>query len=551
MPTIETSFRDLENLVGKKLPSEIEKLNELLQYANSEVEKLDGDALSISLEDKNRPDLWCVEGLARCLRLHLGLNIKEYSAKSSGQKVLVNSRLKDIRPFIACCIVKNLKLTDEIIKQLMQQQLKIDTTYGRNRKKTSIGLYDLDKIKFPLKYTTTKPEENAFVPLGFSTKISPADILDLHPKGKEYGHLLHGFREYPFFVDADGKVLSMPPIINSNDLGQVTESTKNILIEVTGNDWRAVNNVLVLMALSLADRAGELYSVEINYPYRNTEHTPIFGTKKQAINLKEMNEWLGTEFSADETSRLLSKAGHSACSEEGRLSIGIPCYRSDIMHPVDLYEDVAIAYGFGKLEPAELKLASTGGLAGIEKLSNKFRDLCCGFGAQEVLNFTLTNKDILFKKMNLPEEEIIELENPQTELFTCLRNSLLPGVLDFLSRNTTKKYPQRIFEAGDVVVPNKDSEVGSDTIRKLCFAIADAETSFTEAKQILEGLVAGVGRNIEVLETEHPSFIPGRCGVILYNKEEVGIIGEVHPIVLSNFGIETPVVVVEFNLGKL
>ena len=112
----------------------------------------------------------------------------------------------------------------------MQQQDKIDGTYGRNRKRTSIGLYDADLLKFPLNYTLTLPHENSFVPLQMKRELTPAQILKNHPKGQEYAHLLKGLSAYPIFKDSQNKILSMPPIINSNDLGQLTEKTKNILM---------------------------------------------------------------------------------------------------------------------------------------------------------------------------------------------------------------------------------------------------------------------------------------------------------------------------------
>jgi len=551
MPTIEISLTDLEKLVGRKLPRSADKLWEIFEYAKAEVEEIEGDTAKLSVEDSNRPDLWCIEGIARQLKGALGVEtgLKQYSARKSNFEVFVNEKLEKIRPYIACAVIKNVKLTDEIIRQLMQQQDKIDGTYGRKRRKTSIGLYDFDLVKFPLKYDITKPNENTFVPLTFDKALTPAQILREHPKGIEYGHLLSGFKEYPIFKDADGKVLSMPPIINSNDLGQITEKTKNVLVEVTGTDHKAVNTVLKIIALSLVDRGGELYEVKINYPYSpKKDLTPKLSTDKKLLDTNYINKVLGTTLKPSEATKLLQKARFGAAPKmDGEIEVTIPCYRTDILHDTDLVEDIAISYGYANFTPLPLKISTTGALSPEEKLSDKYREIMIGLGAQEVLNFTLTNKETLFTKMNLPEAPVIEVENPISLLSYCLRNSLLPSLLEFLSKNTKKEYPQKIFEVGKVVQPTKS---GSKEKTHLAYLSAHKGANFTEAKQALEALFTALGKQIKVEPAEHLSFIRGRAGKIILadTNKEIGIIGEIHPQVISNWKLEVPVVGFEFFL---
>ena len=551
MPTIEISLTDLEKLVGKKLPKDIEKLWEIFEYAKAELENLEGDTVKIAIEDSNRPDLWCIEGIARQIKGALGVEtgLKEYSAKKSTYEVFVNKKLEKIRPYIACAVIKNVKLTDEIIKQLMQQQDKIDGTFGRKRRKTSIGLYDFDLIKFPLKYDITAPNENEFVPLTFTKKLTPTRILREHPKGIEYGHILADFKEYPIFKDNEGKILSMPPIINSNDLGQITEKTKNLLIEVTGTDYKAVNAALRIMALSLVDRGGELYNVKIDYVYRDNDLTPHLESSEKLLDANYVNKWLGTSLKPSEIINLLKKARFNANAKmDSEVEVQVPSYRTDIMHDVDLIEDVAIASGYSNLKPLPLELATTGGLPGIEKKANKVRELMIGFGAQEVLNFTLTNKETLFKNMDLIETPVIEIENPVSLLYYCLRNSLLPGLLEFLSKNTKKEYPQSIFEVGAIVKPNKS---GSDEEKHLAYLSAHKGANFTEAKQALDALFAGQGVHVEIKPTEHRSFIPGRAGRVIVNDKKIGFIGEFSPEIIQNWGLNVPIVGFELNLTDL
>ncbi len=550
MPNIELSLSDLKKLVGPKLPADLEKLEPYIWMLKSEIEAVDGDNITIKVGDTNRPDLWCVEGLARELRgaLEVEKGLMEYKTKPSDYKVYVHAKLATIRPYIACVVVKNVKLSDALIKQIMQQQDKIDGTYGRKRAKTSIGLYKLDSLKWPLKYAITKPSENAFVPLNFSESLTPKQILEKHPKGLEYQHLLKGLSEYPLFLDADGKVLSMPPIINSNDLGQVDETANNILVEVTGTDYEAVNNVLRIMAMTFADRGGELYQVAIDYAARKQDVTPHFDTKHFEIKAEDVSKLLGERLPAEIVARALQRARYSCLAEKDVVHVTVPSYRTDIMHQVDIYEDVAIFHGFDKFKPETIGLPSVGKLSEIEKVSRKVRELCIGTGAQEVMNFTLTNADFLFGHMNAPVEEVIEIENPVSFTYSVLRNSLLPSLMEFLSKNTTKEFPQKIFEVSDCVVPNAKSEVGSDTVRKLCFALSDTNANFTDAKQVLEAVAKGLGWKLSYKELEHPSFIVGRCASILKDGREIGIIGELHPKVLKNCGLGMPVVGFEISI---
>jgi len=558
MPTIELSLNDLEKLIGKKLPRDIEKLNEVLQYAKSEVERLEGDNLTVTVEDGNRMDLWCAEGIARELRGALGIErgIAEYDIAKSDFSVTVDKDLEKVRPFIACAVVKGAKLSDQILKQLMQQQEKIDGTYGRNRKRSSIGLYDLDKIKWPLKYTVTKPGENAFVPLGFDKSMTPGEILELHPKGKEYGKLLEGCRVYPIFKDASGQVLSFPPIINSNDIGKVTADTKNILIEVTGTDWRTVKSVLLVMAMSLADRGGKLYQVTANYPYKLPDgsisaKTPDTEPWDMVIKQDDINRMLGFELGATEMEELLKKARYDAVAELDMVKVFVPAHRADVMHPVDVIEDIAIAKGYDNIEPIIPELPTTGSLTKLDLVTNRIREVCVGLGCQEVLTFTLTNKKNMFEKMGSDEGKIIEVENPVSLEFTCLRSKLMPGLFQVLSANKHRDYPQNIFEVGDCVVPDEKEENGVKQTRRLAILMSHDKANLTGIKSVAEALLRNFGAEFEIKPTSHPSFIESRCGEIKIGGRLAGIFGEVHPKVLRNWDMDLPATAIEIELDAL
>jgi phenylalanyl-tRNA synthetase beta chain len=551
MPKIVVSKKELEKLIGKSI--DLELLGEtLISYLKAEIEKAEGDELTIKLEDTNRPDLWSAEGLSRVLRNLLGKEKGFPSYESTKSDFVVNveeAKLKNIRPFIACAIIKSIKLDDEGIKSLMQIQDKLDTTYGRKRKRTSIGVYDLGKIKPPVVYTTAGPDDVKFIPLGFNVEMTPREILETHPKGIEYRHILEGFDEYPILIDSENNILSFPPIINSEHLGKVTRDTRDVLVEVTGTDELAVNAVLNLVATALVERGGKLESVKIKYKQRKKEEvTPVLEPTVFDIKPSFIKKLTGLNLDMRQLKHVLEKMGYEVYKiDENRDSIEIeaPFYRTDIMHPVDIVEDIAIGYGYNNIEPFLPKTPTIGGLKESTIKEDLIREIMIGIGQQELSSFTFTNKDVLFKNMNQKEEDVVEIANPVTMNYTVLRSSLLPVLMNFLAINKTVEFPQNIFEVGDVITLNKKSENGTDQKKHLCSVISSSSVTFTEMKSVLESLMKNINREVTIEPTKNPSFIDGRCGEIILNKKSIGIIGEIHPQVIENFGLENPVAAFE------
>jgi len=555
MPIIDISKKDVEKLLGRSLPNTEDKLNDIFQYVGGEVESLSGDAIQLEIKCRNRPDLWCAEGLTRELRgaLDIETGLKKYTIKSNKKyKIKVSKELRNIRQYMACAVVKGVKLSDQIIKQLMQQQEKVDGNYGRNRKKTSIGLYNLDLIKFPLTYELTEPTHNAFIPLQMDSELTPKQILSRHPTGRKYAHLVEHLKKYPIFKDAKGKVLSLPPIINSDDLGKLNENVKNVLIEVTGTNYDAVVNVLAMMTLSLADRGGKIWSTRIDSPFQKDNIFPIFKSRTWKLGVAETNARLGTNFTGKEILKLLEKARYSGkLIDVGGfdfLELKAPFYRTDLMHDVDLIEDVAIMHGYSNFDLQPIRVPTTGALSPLTIFSDKIRRLMIGFGSQEVQTFTLTDPAVFTKAKE--DKKRVEIENPISQTYSILRNKIWPMLIDLLSKNTNREYPQSVFEVGDIVAPNSKAETKSDTWKHLAFAFA-GDADFTYAKQVLCGLLASVGKECKVKESERKSFIPGRVGDIFVGGKKVGLVGELHPTVLKDFGIEMPICVFELDLDYI
>ena len=544
MPVIEISHKDLKNFIGNISIENIENYSKLEISQDQE----DKDKLTVEVKDSNRPDLLSIEGIARELKGIFGKEKGLAEYKINNSTFSLNAENVKARPEIVCAVIKSLKLNDFAIKQIIQLQEKLCDGFGRKRKEASIGIYDFDRIKWPIAYKSAKPDTVSFIPLEMSRALSLKQILSQHPKGRDYAHLLEKEAEYPLLMDSAKEVLSMPPVINSSYSGRITENTKNLFVEVTGFDREKIMLALNIVLSALADRNGKIYPVQIKKSEKSFK-SPDFSVRTKKVSIEEINNRLGLTLSSKEMISLLEKARYSAISKKDELEVKIPFYRADVIHPVDVIEDIAIAYGYQNFSPEEPRIFTIGSLMEETKLADNIAMLLIGLGLQEILAFNMSNKNDLFKKMNLKEEKIIELENPVSQTYTCLRNRLLPSLMNVLSHNTTRTYPQRIFEIGSIVKMNAKSDVKSDTMQNLSILLTNS--NFTEIKQILDYLSVNLGLNFSIKQSSHPSFIEGRCGDIIVNNKTIGVIGEINPQVLSNFNLEVAVSALEINLDSL
>ena len=544
MPVIEVSKRDLCALIGKNLNTN--ELSELLSFAKATLESESGDILKIEAGDINRPDLWSSEGIARVIRGQLGkeTGLPKYTVSKSSYTLKVESKVMKARPLVVCAVVKNLKLNEPSINQIIQLQEKLCENFGLKRKEAALGIYDFDRIKWPIRYTAFKPNELKFVPLDMNVQLTLNEILQKHEKGRQYAHLLANCKEYPILIDSANEVLSMPPIINSNLTGKVTEKTKNVFVEVTGFSYQFIVPVLNIMVSALAERGGKIEQVLIHT--NNKIITPELSPKSFSVGIDYCNKIIGLELNAKQICELLKRARFDAKQEGNRILCSYLPYRQDIMDGSDIIEDIAISYGYNKLAPEEARIATIGKPAELVQLKQRITEMLVGLNMQEIATFTLTSKNNLSNRMHLENGDAIEISNPISKNYSCVRNSLIPSVLEFLSQNTKKEFPQRIFEIGECYDLKKEK-----TKDKLIIAITHSRVNFTEMKQILDYLMKSLNVKHSIKEVQHQSFIEGRAGSIIINNAKAGVIGEIHPKVISSWNLEMPVSVLEFDFDVL
>jgi len=538
MPTITLDKKDVFELIGKKLPDD--ELKDRISMLGTDLDSVDDKEIIVEVFP-NRPDLLSEEGFSRALSSFIGVKtgLRKYDVKKSNFKVKVEKSVENVRPFIRCAVLKNINLSDEAIKSLMQLQEKLHLTHGRKRKKVAIGVHDFNAIKFPLVYKAVKPDSISFVPLDMTTEMNLAQILSKHPKGRDYAFCLEGLEKYPIIIDAKNDVVSFPPIINGI-VTQVKENTKNLFIDVTGLDINAVTQALNILVASLADRGAEVYSLDVDGVV-----SPDLKPRKMKVNLDYVNKLLGLNLNKEKFVELIEKMGLGFDKD-----VLIPAYRDDIIHPVDIVEAVAIAYGFENFEPEIPNLATIAEENSFEKFKSKIAEILVGLGIIETNTYNITNKENLNKKMNL-DLGCVELSNALTKDYDVLRSWMIPSLMDVLRANKNREFPQKIFEMGICFKENKEKETGVEEFTRLAVLISHTKANFTEIKQVLDYLFNLLGLEYKTEDTEHSSFIKGRVGRVIVNGKKLAYIGEISPEVITNWELEMPVAALELNLTEL
>ena len=541
---LNTSFGYLRSLIKKELT--LDELENLLFEMGFEIDSTKGDEISIEITP-DRPDLLCPHGLARAINVFLGVEKKDYKAKKSNVKIIVEDSVGEVRPYTVCAVVKNLSFNEELLREIIDFQEKLHNTFARGRKKAAIGIYPLEKIKPPIYYKAEKPEKISFVPLDFSGEMSGNEILEKHPKGIKYGHLLSGKSKYPVFADSKNEILSMPPIINSAKLGKVDEQTKEIFIECSGFDLEILKKTLNLIVTTLADMGGEIYYVDIIYKNKKIK-APDLNEEEIKLNHNNISKLLGINISKQKIHTLLERMGYLVRDNK----IFAPCYRVDILHEVDVIDDVARAYCANNFEPEFPKVSTLGELTKTTRIKNKIRELMLGLGFQEVFTLILSNEAEQLNKMNFKSnQEPVYLEDQVDKSINMLRISLIPELLKVLYYNQHYEFPQKIFEVGDVVFKSQNQETKSLEKIYLAALISNSVIGYEEISSIADSFFSNLNIKYKLVKTKDKRFLDGRVAKIIVNNKEVGVVGELFPEVLENFKLENPVVGFELDLGFL
>ena len=586
-----------------------DELRELTGHAGKDDDELRADLFDLGLEFEgwtdeeemqlefapDRLDRLSVEGIARSLRYYYGDDRGVYVPKTNDAEwtIEVDSSVPEGRPYVTGAVVRGLDMDDSALQSLIQVQEKLHATMGRGRAKGAIGVHDLVALKGApgtggektIRYLGVEPDGDTFVPLDSDAEMTPADVLTDHPIGDTYGDLVASFDRYPAIYDSVG-LFSFPPVINGRRT-EVSTASRDLFVEMTGTDQWTIDHMLNIVCYALEARGARVERVDVAYDEDATGEyaggtldRPDLSVDRKTITHDRVESIIGVDLSAEEVVDCAERAGLDAeqtgdDDADGRAyEVEIPPYRVDVLHPLDVVDDIGRAYGFNDLEPRYPDVSTVGGRHERSRLEDAARDALVGLGFEDLLNFHMINAEENFERMRLPDPrsadragsggrecvpgdgtvgaaEPVTIREPYSEAYTMLRTWALPALMMVLERNTHRTYPQDLAEVGLAAGLDGSETTGVAERRTVAAVLARADASYEDAKARLQTLAGAFGKPPETPPTEHPSFIAGRAAEVVLDGESAGVIGEVHPEVLVEHDLELPVAAFEFRLDAL
>lgn len=542
MPVVNIKIERLKRLVSG---TKTDRILDTLPFIGVDIEDVTKDVVRVEY-NPNRPDLSSDYGVARALRglLNVETGLPEFKlAGRSGVTVNIEKQVKRVRPYLLALVAKNGTLDEETLKQLIAMQEDLHNGIGRRRSKASIGIHNLDVIKFPLTYKTVAGDYT-FRPLDERSEIPISQILKDLDIGKRYGHLLSAFDRYPIVLDSAGTAISFPPIINSQAT-KINVGCHNLFVEVTATDQVIAEDLLSIFAITLYDAEFEIRTVYIASDKKKIE-TPQMRPKVVSAPMSNVNNILGLMLDAKQMITCLKRSRLGAKALKGKIDCTIPRYRIDINDPIDIVEEVAIGYGIDNLEPS-FPLSQTAGKKNpLYVYFNTLREAMIGLGMIESLNLTLTSKQVQFNAFGITGNDAVSVESSKSTEHEILRGSIIPTLLQSLSYNIHEQYPQRLFEIGKSFL--NSSSIIEETWR-MAAVIAHADVGYTEIKSTLQALLRSCfGKEADTKPSTNHMFIEGRTADVMFDGKYIGVIGEIIPLALENFKLRTPVAAFEINL---
>jgi phenylalanyl-tRNA synthetase beta chain len=527
----------------------------------------------------NRYDLLCLEGLAKSLRVFREKDpIPSYTLAKveSMLKMHVRPETSSIRPFVVCAVLRGMTFNEARYNSFIDLQDKLHQNICRRRTLVAIGTHDLDTIQGPFTYEALPPSQINFVPLKQVKNFRADELMEFYESDLKLRKFLHIIKDSPVFpvlYDSNRVVLSMPPIINGAH-SAITLKTKNVFVECTATDLtkaKIVLNTMVTMFSVYCENEFEVEPVEVIYPDGKSYVYPDIAPYKMEVSLSYINKLLGLSLEANKVVELLKKMQLNAdalpdpsSDPEGdkkdcKLTVTVPPTRSDVLHPCDVAEDVAIAYGFNeipKTKPASLKPLP------LNHFSDLMREEVAMNGYTEVVTFILCSEKENFAMLNRIDDKktAIKIGNPRSADFEIVRTSLMPGILKTVAHNTNQAKPIKIYEVGDIAVMDESKDVGSRNQRQLAALYCDSTSGLERIHGLMDRIMEvngtpfvlpgkpGHETGYHIQPSDEPEFLPGRQAKIIYKGKHVGNFGIVHPEVMENFGIPDPCSFLEINI---
>ena len=592
MPVVDVDTDELRKLASTEKDDEELKRDLFGLGLEFEGETEDGDLQFEFAPD--RLDRLSVEGVARSLRYQYGTDRGVYVPKTNDPEwtIVVDEDVPDERPYVTGAVVRGLDMTEAKLDSLIQLQEKLHATMGRKRAKGAIGVHDLTMLKGraydedgearsasdsasgersdpratpkTIRYTGVEPDGDRFVPLASDQELTPGEVLTEHPTGETYADLVEGYERYPAIYDDIG-LFSFPPVINGRRT-EVSEESRDLFIELTGTDQWTIDRMCTILCYALDARGGRVEEVRVQYPDGDSEGDlvrPDLDTTEKSVTHEQVESMLGVSLDAETVVDCLERSGLGAETDESddglAYEVSVPPYRVDVLHPLDVVDDVGRAYGFDRLEPRYPDVSTVGGRHERSRLEDAVRSALVGLGFQDTLNFHLSSERETFEKMALAPDagDVVgaappaTIRSPYSEDYTIVRTWALPSLVSVLENNTHRSYPQDLSEVGFVAHVDESEETKVAEHRSVAAVLARTDASYEDAKARLAALCDAFDADLTTPATTHPSFLDGRCAAVVVDGETVGVVGELHPEVLVAHDLELPVAAFEFRLDAL
>ena len=577
MPTVEVHPDELRRLTGHDEKDDETLKSDLFALGLEFEGETEEGAFELEFAP-DRLDRLSVEGVARSLRYQYGDDRGVYvpSTNDPDWTFVVDENVPDARPYVTGAIVRGVDLDEAALQSLIQLQEKLHATMGRDRAKGAIGIHDLTMLKGAaatdeageqsIRYTGVEPDGDTFVPLDADEEMTPGEVLERHPVGDKYADLVADYGRLPAIYDDIG-LFSFPPVINGRRT-EVTTDSRDLLIEMTGTDQWTIDHMLNIVCYALAARGATIEAVTIEYPegdaYPMGElRRPDLEVDEKVVTHDRIERILGIELEVEDVVDLAERSGLEADPEEfgaGEVEyvVSIPPYRVDVLHPLDVVDDLGRAYGFNDLEPRYPDVSTVGGRHERSRLERAVRETLVGLGFQDLLNFYLISERANFDRMGVePGDDVVgagepaTITEPYSEDYEVVRTWALPSLMLVLENNTHRAYPQDVAEIGLAARLAGAENTGVAEHRTVAGALARTDASYEDAKSRLQALTRYFDVDLETPATEHPTFVDGRAADVVIDGETVGLIGEVDPAVLVEFDLEVPVAAFEFRLDAL
>jgi phenylalanyl-tRNA synthetase beta chain len=532
----------------------LEELDELLFRGSKAEGHADGAQWLVEVTP-DRLDLLSEGGLRQHLEGLLGQRlglppIPRHDPDAAPPVLRVDRSVAALRPAIAAVRLAappGASLDAATLAEAIRFQELLHATIGLDRRSASLGIYPWASVRPPLRYRSAPLAGRSFVPLGASAPVELGRFFDEHPLAQRYGALGRDGDRCLVLEDADGTILSLPPVLNGAGAGEARVGDRALLLEATGRRAARVEDALGLLELVFVARGWSVAPVAVDGEELSDTGDRFVRPREVGLDRATLQQVTGLALSDAEVDLELRRARLGPTPSEAGWTVAVPPWRPDLQSAVDLVEEVLLARGIRPEERRVPPSRTRGARLPEERWRRAFRERLLGLGFQPRFGTVLVSEEL----GALIDPSALALENPVSLELARLRPRLLIGLVGALARNVRYGYPQRISEVGPVVTAAPGAESGTVTRTHAGFVVADERAGFAEAAALVDRLLerlqlAGVREPAEL-----PATIPGRRARLRIAGEPVAEIGELGPALLDRIGLVVPVAWAEIDLSAV